>query len=189
MPIRYLRRHRLLIATALLSVTGATASADWASFWHRVHKGFYRNTAWPDPFNEADAAQVVMPFEAMKQNGWRMHNTIGHELFRAGDGALLASGQNRVRWIATQAPPTHRDIYVLRGDTPEETAARVAAVREAVDGVAMADGIAPQVLVTNVEPRTAPGAMATKIGRDYLEQMPAPKLPDTTAAGTQGIAQ
>lgn len=187
MSIRLLR-HRWLIAAAMLVVTGTTASADWATFWQRVHVGFYRNTAWPDPFNEADAAQVVMPFEAMTRNGWRMHNTIGHELFRAGDGALLASGQKCVRWIATQAPPTHRDIFVLRGATPEETAARVNAVREAVDGLVL-DGMEPQVFVTNVQPRTAPGARTTKIGREWLEQMPAPKLPDTTAAGTPGVSQ
>ncbi|MCC9655657.1 hypothetical protein [Rhodopirellula halodulae] len=187
-------RRKLLLAAilgcmAVSTVQTQTASADWGTLVHQMHIGYHRNVAWPDPFNEADAMQVVMPFEAMKRNGWRMHNTIGHELFRAGDGALLAAGQNRVRWIATQAPESRREIYVLRGNTPAETEARMKAVRNAVDGYVLAGQPQPQVLVTTVEPATSPGVIATKINRERLDQMAAPKLPTTSAAGTAGITQ
>ncbi|MEM1224445.1 MAG: hypothetical protein AAGJ40_02045 [Planctomycetota bacterium] len=170
-----------------LAMTVSTASADWNGFLTTLHKGFFRNTAWPDPFNEVDAIQVVAPFEAMKRNGWRSHNTIGHALFRTGDGALLASGQNRVRWIATQSPENHREIYVLQGANPVETEARVQSVRDAVAALPT-NGTSPQIYVTAIEAPTVPGAIVTKISRDRMEQMVPPKLPTTTASGTSGVS-
>ena len=162
------------------------ASADFGNWLHRQKMSFFRNSAWPDPFTEADAHQVVEPFEIMKNNGWRTHNTIGHNLFRAGDGALLASGHARVRWIATQSPESRRDIHVLKGRTQKETAARVASVQEACR-VLLPEGVEPQIFVTTVEPSTTPGALATKINRDRLENTPIPRLPTSTASGQSGV--
>ena len=179
-----------VIALLIVASTATSASAEWNwnHFWHGLHVGFHRNNAWPDPFNEADAAQVVMPFEIMKANGWRMHNTIGHELFRDGDGALLASGHKRVHWIATQAPASRRTVYVLRGNTQEETDARVASVRHTLASVS-SRGSAPAVLVTDVEPASASGAWATKINREWLSHLSAPRLPSQSASGATGAAQ
>ena len=138
------------VAILIISTSSVSSAADWNSiqsdwdsfqsgvdskwhhFWHNVHVGYARNNAWPDPFNEVDAHDVIRPFEIMKANGWRMNNTIGHEFFRNGDGALLAAGHRRVNWIATQAPQARRAVHVLRGSTPDETQARVAAVRNSL---------------------------------------------------------
>jgi hypothetical protein len=89
-----------VFALAVVASTATSVSADWnwKGFWHGQHVGYHRNNAWPDPFNEVDAANVIAPFEVMKANGWRLHNTIGHELFREGDGALLASRPASQRW-------------------------------------------------------------------------------------------
>ncbi len=174
-----------LVAILLVATGTTSATADWHEFWHNLHVGYHRNNAWPDPFNELDANQVVAPFQVMKHNGWKMHNTIGHELFRAGDGALLASGYKRVRWIATQAPPQRRSVYVLRGQTSEETEARVAAVNETLASFEI-NGPKPTVLITDVEPGTASGEWATKINREWLEQIAAPRLPSSSGSGTQG---
>lgn len=188
-------KQRTLLSVAILcsmaagAIHTSVASADWHALKHRMHLGFHRNTAWPDPFNEVDAMQVVMPFEAMKRNGWRMHNTIGNELFRDGDGALLAAGQNRVRWIATQAPAMRREIHVLRGTSQAETQARIDSVREAISGYTLAGLPEPTIMETTTEPPTSPGVVATKINRDRLEQMAPPRLPSTTAAGTTGVVQ
>lgn len=174
----------LIVAT---STTSASADWDWDHFWHGLHVGFYRNNAWPDPFNEVDAANVIQPFEVMKANGWRMHNTIGHELFRAGDGALLAAGHKRVHWIASQAPASRRTVYVLTGRSDDETQRRVAAVHQTLAN-AYFPGPAPTVLVTNVEPATSSGAWATKINREWLEHLTAPQLPSVSASGNVGAA-
>jgi len=57
------------VAMLIVATTSVSASADWDSFWHGVHVGYARNNAWPDPFNELDAQQVIRPFEIMKRNG------------------------------------------------------------------------------------------------------------------------
>lgn len=186
--MKCINRFGQTLIVLLLATTGATsATADWNDFWHELHVGFYRNNAWPDPFNEVDANSVVAPFEVMKHNGWKMHNTIGHELFRGGDGALLASGSMRVRWIATQAPASRRIVYVLRGGNERETSARIASVEETLAALNL-HGPQPQVLVTNREPATASGAWATKVNRDWLEMLAAPRLPTSSGAGTAGVA-
>ena len=182
------RFAQAVIAVVVVATTATSATADWNHFWHNIHVGYARNNAWPDPFNEVDAAQVVMPFEIMKANGWKMHNTIGHELFRDGDGALLASGHRRVHWIATQAPTARRTVYVLRGDSQSETDARVAAVRHTISSLHL-NGPAPAVLVTDIEPAAASGAWATKINREWLEHLTAPRLPEQSASGNQGVAE
>ena len=180
---------RAVIAMAVVATTATSASADWSwnSWWHGLHVGFHRNNAWPDPFNEVDAAQVIAPFEVMKANGWRLHNTIGHELFRPGDGALMAAGHRRVHWIATQSPESRRTVFILKGQSDEETAARVASVQDTLDKIAM-DGPAPQVLVTAIEPPTASGDWATKINREWLDHLTAPRLPSQSSTGEQGVS-
>jgi hypothetical protein len=177
-----------VIALIVVATTATSASADWHEFWHNLHVGFYRNHAWPDPFNEADSLDVVAPFEIMTANGWRLHNTIGHELFRSGDGALLASGHKRVHWIATQAPAARRTVYVLRGNSQPETEARVASVRQTLSSLHM-NGSEPVVLVTDIEPSTSSGEWATKINREWINHMAAPRLPTESASGTSGATQ
>lgn len=175
------------VALLIVATTATSAAADWDSFWHGVHVGYARNNAWPDPFTEVDAEQVIQPFAIMKANGWREHTTIGHELFRSGDGALLAAGQQRVHWIATQAPQAYRAIHVLRGANPQETQIRVAAVQNTLASINI-QGPRPQVHVTDVEPALSSGAVAGKLHRERLENLPAPRLPSTSASGQAGIS-
>lgn len=178
---------RVVLGVLAVGLTATSATADWKDFWHNVNVGYHRNNAWPDPFNEVDAMEVVTPFEIMKNNGWKLHNTIGHELFRDGDGALLASGSNRVRTIVQTSPDARRSIYVLRGTTPAETDARVASVRQSLVSLNM-PGPTPSVMVTDVASPTASGAWAGKIGREWLNSMPKPELPQTSMTGEQGAA-
>ncbi len=186
-----------ILALLIVAISATSVSADWSSykqsvesdwnhFWHNVHVGYARNNAWPDPFNEIDAEQVIRPFEIMKANGWRMHNTIGHDFFRNGDGALLAAGHRRVHWIATQAPQARRAVHVLRGSSPAETEARVAAIHSSLADINF-QGPRPQVLVTDILPSTSSGAIATKLHRERIENLPAPRLPSTSASGKAGI--
>lgn len=178
-----------LVATAGMAGTAPDASADWHSFWYKVRHGFHRNNAWPDPFNQADAVSVVAPFETMKANGWRMHNTIGHDHFRDGDGVLLGSGVHQLNWIATRCPDSRRNVYVLRGRTEKETEARLASVRESIDGMNLAANQSVGIYLTDQEPGSASGAWAVKINQDWLNGIPAPRLPEQSASGTAGISQ
>lgn len=177
---------RLIVVVAATAVTTSSASAGWSEFWFKIRRGYHRNNAWPDPFTEMDVRQVVSPFEIMKHNGWRLHNTISHELFREGDGALLASGNERVRWIATQAPDARRSVYILRAPTPEETQARVASVQRSLAAVD-AGGAQPRIFVTDIEPGASSGAWANKINTEWLAHLPIPQLPQESATGNQSV--
>ncbi len=171
-----------------LGGVASDATADWHSFWHSCEVDYQRNNAWPQPFTDDSARQTVAPFEVMKHNGWRLHNTIGNELFRDGDGALLAAGNNRVNWIASQAPADRRVVYVLRGRTEAETEARLASVRNTLSRVQI-NGPAPQLMITEIEPTTSSGARLTQINRDAMEVLPSPKLPSTSSTGTAGATE
>ena len=177
----------MLVFAALVSVCAGSVSADWREKWnHFVNKvsvGYHRNNAWPDPFNELDAMSVITPFEAMKHNGWVLHNTIGPHQFRESDGALKTSGQEALAWIAREAPPNRRQVYVVRGATEEETQARIHSVKETLAQLNVS-GPLPTVALTDRHPHTASGAWANKVNRAWLEQLPPPKLPTTSAAGT-----
>jgi hypothetical protein len=180
---KHAQLKRALMTFLLFTLGSTSAFAGGRELWHNMHVGLHRNNAWPDPFREIDAMEVVAPFDAMKKNGWRLNNTLGHELFRQGDGALLASGSNRVRWIASQAPEARRQVFVLRGRNEQETEARVASVRQTLASVTNR-GSEPMVLITDIEPPTASGARATQVNRAWMTDMPRPRLPSTSAAGT-----
>ena len=178
---------RAILGIAAVGMTAGNVAADWHSFWHGVKIGYHRNNAWPEPFNEADARDVVTPFEIMKQNGWKMHNTIGHQLFREGDGVLMASGSNRLHWIATQAPMSRRQVLVLRGKSELETQARLASVRNSLASMNI-QGPMPSVTLTDVEPAKASGIWANKISREWVSSMPKPQLPATSITGEESVA-
>jgi len=178
---------RWVLGLMLLGVTlGHSANADWHSFWRGVHVDYARNNVWPQPFIDVDARAVQDPFVVMKHNGWRAHNTIGNELFREGDCELTLAGTRRVEWIATQSPQERRTIYVLRGPTDNETHLRLASVHQSLSAI-QTGGVVPQVVVTDIEPSAASGGYATSINRQWLQNLPAPKLPAKSASGTVGV--
>lgn len=175
-----------LACAGLLVVAAASpAAADWDSFWHGVHVDYQRNNAWPHPFSEMAAAQTRMPFAVQKMNGWRLHHTISHELFRGGDSVLTAAGQQQLARIATQSPPEHRVVYVVRGATPGETDARIASIRSALSRMNLQSD-PPEVFVTDRVPATGSGAMATAVNRAWMQALPAPRLPNDTGPSVRG---
>lgn len=167
---------RLACVGLLAAAAASPAAADWNSFWHGVHVDYHRNNAWPHPFSEMAAAQTRAPFAVQKMNGWRLHNTISHELFRGGDGVLTVAGQQQLAQIVHQVPPEHREIIVVCGATPAETEARVNSVREALSRMQM-EGAAPEIYVTHRVPATGSGELATAVNRAWLKSLPSPKLP------------
>lgn len=183
---RFLSPGRSIIAVLIVVSGTSTVSAGWENFWHSLHIGYHRNNAWPAPFNEADAMQVVSPFAIQVRNGWRVNNTIGHELFRQGDGALLAAGHKQVEWIATQSPATRRQIFVLGARNEQETEARLESVREALAAI-RSSGPEPEIYVTERIPATADGVWGADINRAMHQFRTAPRLPQTSASGQSSV--
>lgn len=176
----------VLLGFAALFLFPVSAKADWKTFWREIHVGFHRNNDWPKPFQQADVHDVRKPFEIMKSNGWRLHNTIGNDLFRPGDGSLLSAGQKRLHWIATQAPESRRQVFIVKAATVAETQSRIKSVKEVIDSYGD-DSRNPEIFITETSPPTVSGSWATKINREWMDNMAAPKLPDQSTTGQPGV--
>ena len=157
----------------LLVLMVSPSNAGWPELKHAMGRDYARNNSWPQPFRGMDANSVVAPFEIMRNNGWREHNTVGGALF-AKQG-LSEAGQLKVEWIVTQAPQNQRIVYVKSGRTSEETAARVESVQLAVSQL-IPTGPLPQILVTEIEPTTSSGAYQTRVSRAIDNSTPVPRL-------------
>ena len=162
---------------------GQTWGDRWDSFWHRVHTDFHRNNSWPEPFLSADRAAQREPFCIQADNGWKMQNTVGTFLFDEHQ-KLNKAGELQVKWIVTQAPLHRRAVFVLKGDTAEQTETRVASVNEAV--AKYAGGAIPPVMVTDTEPRGWPGSYIDAMAQQYQSSIPAPRLGSASGGGGGG---
>jgi hypothetical protein len=65
--------------------------------------------------------------------GWERQNLLSDFHFLPGGCELTEAGRLRVKWILTEVPEAHRQVYVHRADTPQETAARMQAVQRQVE--------------------------------------------------------
>jgi len=174
--------RRVLMGLVVLAVFAQAVPADaqqcspWHAFWQSVARDWKRNNCWPEAFLGPDRLAVRAPFVVMVNNGWRRQNLVANHHFEEGTAMLNQSGELKVRWIMTQAPKQHRTIYVRRADSPEDTAARIAAVQEY--GVRFAeDGQLPVVLETNLDTTGWPAARVDMIDRKSLDTAPDPRLP------------
>lgn len=155
----------------------ASAQAGWAQFWERFHSDFHRNNCWPQPFQATDRELTRAPFVAMTAAGWRLHNTLSDHFFNVDDQGMNQAGELKLRWIVTQAPANRRTVFVLRGSSPDATAARVASVQQAIDRFAL-EGSRPEVLITDVIPPGASGDYFDQVDRQLKQSIPAPRLPE-----------
>lgn len=173
-----------MIAGSSLAVS--SASAGWHEFWHRVGTDFHRNNAWPEPFQTADRAVTREPFCIQVNNGWKMQNTIGTFLFNAETQELNRAGELKVKWVITQAPVHRRAVFVLAGETPEDTRTRVESVQRYISRV-LPDGNLPPVMITQTEPDGASGEYFDAVNRAMMQSIPAPRLPtDNSISGGSG---
>jgi hypothetical protein len=153
-------------------------------FWHRCSVDFHRNNSWPEPFLTADKIAVRTPYCIQTDNGWKMQNTVGTFLFDQETQQVNSAGDLLVKWIVTQAPVNRRAVFVLKGDTPEATAARIESVQNAV--AKYADGCVCPVLLTNTEPPGWSAAYIDTITQQFNATIPAPRLPARDGGGASG---
>ncbi|MEX2176012.1 MAG: hypothetical protein WD872_16740 [Pirellulaceae bacterium] len=170
----------------VLSASPAKAQSwgeKWDHFWHRVEVDWHRNNAWPEPFQSADRAAVREPFCIQADNGWKMQNTVGTYLFDD-NHELNRAGELLVKWIVTQAPQHRRAVFVLKGETAEQTQARIASVNAAV--AKYAGPSVPPVLTTDTEPSGWSAAYVDTMTQSFQATIPAPRLPAGGEGGGEG---
>lgn len=176
--------RRLLITAALLSVLHVGAESSRAEdFWDRVHLDSMRMNCWPEPFSQTSRNLVRNPLFAMTNRGWQLQNTLSDHFFREEDQTLTQAGEIKLRWILTQAPAHRRTVFVLRTIDSLSTTDRMASVNSYVDRIS-ADGVQPNVLVSDMAPVGGAGEYFDQVDRQLKASVPAPRLPERT-----GISQ
>lgn len=175
----------ILSATLVVAAFGRPATAGWHEFWDQFHLDYHRNVAWPDPFRHADQEVTRAPFCIMVNNGWRLNNTLGTDLFDVETHQLNHAGWRKVRWIATQAPVHRRSIFVLQAETPEATQVRLDSVRQAATSV-VGPGPLPPITLTDREPTGVSGDYVDQVDRKVRMSIPIPALPDVGGEVGQG---
>lgn len=162
----------------------ATMKAKWHCFWDRVHLDWHRNNAWPEPFAQVDQQTVRAPLAVMVDRGWQLQNTITDELFDVETQHLTRAGELKVRWILTQMPSHRRDIFVLRGATPEITELRLQSVEHTASEVATSGPA--MIAVTDIVPRGGSASAHERISVSFESSAPPPRLPEMQAAEGSG---
>lgn len=178
-----LRPLPALAVALLFAASSVPAQAQWlADFFHQFPTSYKRNVCWPKPFVQQDEAAVYAPFGAMVSNGWRKETLLGSHHFDE-NGNLSSAGEEKVRWILTQAPAQHRTIFVERGRTRKQTLARIDTVQQHV--AAIAEGAEmPPVLETHLVSEGRPGAYVYDNMTRFSQKQPDPVLPAPEADPT-----
>ncbi len=150
---------------------------------YRTHVDFNRNTAWPEPFLTADKMAVRTPWCIQTDNGWKMQNTIGTFFFDRDTQRINEAGDLHVKWVITQAPIHRRAVFVLKGNTAEETNARVQSVQASV--AKYCNNCVCPVLLTDTEPVGWAASYIDAITQHYEATIPNPRLPSRQQGGGQ----
>jgi uncharacterized membrane protein YgcG len=120
----------------------------------------------------------------MAANGWRRQNMLT-DLHFTDNNELTEAGDLMVRWILNEAPYAHRVIYVHRGLTGEDTAARMAVVAKTAQKAAPGQPI-PPILETNISDAGWPAREVEIISRRFDATTPDPRLPKESSGGSSG---
>jgi hypothetical protein len=135
------------------------------------------------PFRSQDVSAVTSFFEVQRENGWRMHNTVGHAMFDPQTHCITSSGKNHIRSILGDNPSDRKVIFVLAGQNQQQTASRVESTQQAVSEI-LPVGSLPPIYVTDRDAPGSSGAYQTAVNRALMSSVPAPRLPASGGASS-----
>jgi hypothetical protein len=173
-------RSLFIIVAAVTGAVQTRADEPYCTGGLGIVHGYKAVFHWPEPFIRPDREAVEAPYAVMINNGWRRQNTLNDSHFFENGTELSPTGRIKVHSILTEVPLSHRSVFVYRAETPDRTAARIAAVQQFAAQIAP-DGPALPVMETAVDP---PGSLALPIDmmmRSYRATAPDPRLPKQTA--------
>ena len=169
----------LIVMLASFGTSAALAQDAYhggRSFTQSFHYDYYRNARWPTPFRAMDTSAVLSYFEVQRNNGWKLHNTLGTAMFDSTTHLLTDSGRAHLRWIVTNAPQDRRVLFVLQGLTQQETAQRIESTQLAVSEMVPV-GPLPKIYLTDTDAPGSSGVYQTAVVRAMTNSVPAPRLP------------
>ncbi len=123
---------RLLIAAVVLEFSTPLWAGELGEFISSVARDTKRRNCWPEPFIYADRQQVRQTLAIQEFAGWERQNLLSEFHFAPGGTELTEAGRMRLQWIVNESPEAHRQVYVHRANTPQETVIRMQTVQRYV---------------------------------------------------------
>ncbi|MFO0939178.1 MAG: hypothetical protein U0930_00275 [Pirellulales bacterium] len=142
-----------------------------SSFW----TNYYRNVRWPTPFRAQDVMSVTNYFDIQRENGWRLHNTVGNAMFDPQTNCLTQAGKNHIQSILRDNPSNRKVVFVLQAQNQQQTAARVQSTELAISEF-LPVGELPPVYVTDRDAPGSSGAYQAAMSRAMMTSVPVPRL-------------
>ncbi len=165
-------------AAAIATTYRGAAQADdfFSRLGHEFCRDFERNNHWPEPFIYPDRDAAVQPFGVMIAKGWQVQNTLSENHFQADNSRLADAGVYKVQQILADPVAQRRMIFVQVAATPEQTTARIAAVRAAA-AVMLPPGADVAVYPSGIQSRPWLGTEVLNIHAGYDKSRMPVKLP------------
>ena len=123
---------RLSIAIIALAYATPLLAGDIGDFLSTFPRDFKRRNCWPEPFVYSDRTAVRLSMANQVSAGWERQNLLSEFHFLPGGKELTEDGRMRVQWIMNEVPEPHRQIYVHRANSPQETVVRMQTVQRFV---------------------------------------------------------
>lgn len=171
----------------LMAALALAAAAPAQAFWF---DGLYcyleerreENNLWPAQYVQQDRRNAAAPFEVMIRNGWRRQNLLGGHHFNEDCTKLTRSGELRVQWILTQAPPQHRQVFIERSLSEDITQQRIETANLFAAEV-VNEGFGGTAQPTHILSDGRPAVTVDFVNTQFRENMPTPTLPASTVGG------
>jgi len=123
---------RLAITIVALGYAAPLWAGDLGEFLCSMGADAKQRNCWPEPYIYADRAAVHQMMAVQVCAGWERQNLLSEFHFLPGGNELTEAGQMRVQWIMNEVSEPHRQIYVHRANSPQETAIRMQTVQRFV---------------------------------------------------------
>jgi hypothetical protein len=170
----------LILFTALAGLLPALAGEPDRTGQFSIVHSYQAVVHWPEPFVGPERESVESPFAVMVHNGWRLQNTLNGSYFFENGTELSPAGRLKLQSILTEVPLSRRSVFVCRAESPDRTAARIAAVQQFAAQIAP-DGPVLPVMETALDPHESPAAPIDALIRSYRATAPEPHLPKQAA--------
>jgi hypothetical protein len=130
MIARIFVRLTLMIVACIYAMP--VSAGEIGEFLSSIARDTKRRNCWPEPFIYADRTQQRQAFAIEVAAGWERQNMLSDFHFVPGGNELTEAGRERVRTIVKESPDAYRQIFVHRGDSPQESGLRMQAVQRFV---------------------------------------------------------
>lgn len=172
-----LRCAALMLVVLGIFASAKPADAQWfEEFKHNFKRDFRRNAMWPEPFLQADRNAVMCPFAIQTANGWRRQNLLSDYHFNDATNQLNLAGEERLRYILTQMPPTRRTVFVQQGNSAPVTESRMTSVERVAQQIVPPNMVA-HIVESNLPNEGWPAADIDAVQRKFIATTPDPRLP------------